>query len=102
MKNEETMYKKILRCLTKDIFKFLHGLSPPLMDNTFEVRVNIYILRNFQSLYSTWKKTVRLGATTVTYRGPQIWKLIPDDIKNVSSHVKRQEISKTVHVGFVN
>ena len=43
------------------------------------------------NIYYTCETIVRLGTETVTYRGPQIWNLIPDDIKNVSSHVKRQE-----------
>ena len=60
------------------------------MNDILEVRGNIYNCRNFQSLYSTRKTTVRFGTGTVTYRGRQIWDLIPDNIKNVLSE-KLQE-----------
>ena len=39
----------------------------------------------FLSLYSACQKTVTFGAKAATHRGPQIWNLIPDEIKNVSS-----------------
>ena len=37
---EKTMHKKSLECLAKEIYKFLHGISPPIMNNLLEVRVN--------------------------------------------------------------
>ena len=40
MTNEKTIYIKNLECLAKEIFKFLHGLSPPIMNDIFEVRCN--------------------------------------------------------------
>ena len=72
-------------CLAKESYKFMHGLSLPIMNDIFKVRDNIYNRRNFQSFYSTRKKTVRFGTETVTSRGRWIWNLIPDNIKNVSS-----------------
>ena len=62
------------------IYKFLRGLSPPTMIDIFKVGGNICNLRNFESLYSTCKKTMRFGTETITYRGSQIWNLIPDSV----------------------
>ena len=59
--------------------------------NLHQGTFNICSHRNFQSLYSTCETIVRFGTETATFRGPQIWNLIPHDIKNVSSHVKLQE-----------
>ena len=65
------------------------------MNVIFEIRVNIYNLRNFRSLCPTCKTTVKFGTERVTYRGPQIWNLIPDDIKYVSSPENfKREIKK--------
>ena len=36
-------------------------------------------------MYSTNKTTVKYGPETVTYRGPQIWNLVPKKSKNASS-----------------
>ena len=59
--NKKTIYKKNLECLEKEFYKFLSVLPPPIMYHIFEVRDNINNIRNFQSLYSTYKKTVNCG-----------------------------------------
>ena len=38
------LYTKKLECLAKEIYKFLHGLSLPIMNDIFEARGNIYNL----------------------------------------------------------
>ena len=59
IKNEKTMHQKTLERLAKEKYKFLYGLSPPIMNDIFQVRVNICYLKIVQSLYSTSKKSVR-------------------------------------------
>ena len=84
----------------------LNGLSPPIMNDAFMIRNNNYNLRNFQCLYSTNKRTVKYGTETVTYRGPKIWKLVPEKTKSVSSFdtLKRKLENgrvKSVHIEYV-
>ena len=55
------------------------------MHDAFMIRNNKYNLGNFQCLYSANKRTAKYGTEIVTYRGPQIWNLIPEKTKNVSS-----------------
>ena len=65
------------------------------MNGAFMIRNNKYNLRNFQCLYSTNKRTVKYGTETVTYRGPQIWNLVPEKTKNASSFdIFKKEIRK--------
>ena len=61
MTKEKTIHQKKLKFLGKEICKFLHGLSPPIIDDILKVRGNIYNLRNFKSLCSTSEKTVKFG-----------------------------------------
>ena len=77
--------QKNLENLTNKIYKFLHGLSSPVINDIFKKRGNINNLRNFQSLYTTCIKNARSWTETVTHRGPQIQNLISDKIKNVYS-----------------
>ena len=65
MTNEKTIHKEA-RLTSKGNHKFLHGLSPPIMNNIFKVIVSINNLKNFQLLYSTCMKTVRFETETVT------------------------------------
>ena len=85
MINEKTKHQKNLENLTNKIYKFLHGLSSPVINDIFKKRGNINNLRNFQSLYTTCIKNARSWTETVTHRGPQIQDLISDKIKNVYS-----------------
>ena len=59
MTKEKTIHQNKLESLAKEIYKFLHGLSPPIMHDTFMIRNSKYNLRNFQCLYSTNKKTAK-------------------------------------------
>ena len=42
---------------------------------------NIYNLRKFQELSVSTKSTVKFGTETISYRGPQLRSLNPDNIK---------------------
>ena len=85
MAKEKTIHQKNLESLAKEICKFLNGLSPPIINDAFLIRNNEHNLRNFQCLYSTNKRTVKYGTETVTYRGPQIWNLVPEKTINAFS-----------------
>ena len=52
------------------------------MNDIFFSRQNIYNLRKFQELSTSTKNTVNFGTETISYRGPQLWNLIPDNIKS--------------------
>ena len=65
-----------------EIYKFQNGLSPQIMNDIFFSRQNIYSLRKFQELSTSTKNMVNFGTETISYRGPQLWNLIPDNIKS--------------------
>ena len=76
------MHQKTLEFLVTEIYKFENGLPPPIMNDIFFSRQNIYNLRKFQELSTSTRNTVDFGTETITYRGPQLWDLIPDNIKS--------------------
>ena len=80
--NLKTIHQKNLEFLAIEIYKFQNGLSPPIMNDIFFSRQNIYNLRKFQELSTSSKNTVNFGTETISYRGPQLWNLIPDNIKS--------------------
>ena len=61
----------------KEIYKFENDLSPPLIDDKFQVSKINYDLRNFQKIPNTKKNSVKMGLQTISYRAPQLWDLIP-------------------------
>ena len=80
--NLKTIHQKNLEFLAIEIYKFQNGLSPPIMNDIFFSRQNIYNLRKFQELYTSTKNTVNFGTKNISYRGPHVWNLIPDNIKS--------------------
>ena len=80
--NLKTIHQENLEFLAIDIYKFQNGLSPPNMNYIFFSRQNICNLRKFQELSTSTKNTVNFGTETISYRGPQLWNLIPDNIKS--------------------
>ena len=55
------------------------------MGNLFVTGGNNYSLRNFQDLESSLRRTVKFGTETISYRGPQIWNLIPKRLKTLET-----------------
>ena len=68
-----------------EIFKIKNELAPPIMDSMFERRNEPYNLRNFQEFLTEEKRTVHYGLETLSYRSPQLWPLLPENIKEVDS-----------------
>ena len=40
---------------------------------------------NFRQLASSTKNTTKMGLETISYRGPQLWNLVPREIKESPS-----------------
>ena len=51
------------------------------MGDLFVSGENNYNVRNFQELKTSLRRTVKSGTETISYRGPQIWNLIPERIR---------------------
>ena len=93
--NQKSIHQKNLESLAIEIYKFQAGLIPPIMNDLFITRENNYNLRNFQELESSLRRTVKFGTETISYRGPQIWNLIPERLRALETLNKfKKEIKK--------
>ena len=84
-KKEHTIHQQNINVLMKEIYKFENNLSPPLIDDMFQVRKINYNLRHFQKSANTKKTSVKMGLETITYRAPQLWNLVLTEIKDAPS-----------------
>ena len=55
------------------------------MNDIFQKQENYYSLRDLRSLVSKRKYTTSYGINTISFRGPQIWQDLPQEIKNSDS-----------------
>ena len=84
-KKESTIHQQNIQELMKEIHKFLNNLSPPIINHMFQFGEDSYNLMNFQQLPSSTKKTAKMGLETISYRGTQLWILVPPEFKKSAS-----------------
>ena len=87
------------------------------MSDLFVTRENNYNLKHFQEFKYSLKQTVKFGTETIFYRGPQIWNMIQDRLRELETLNKfKKEIKKwkcdacpcrmrktyIQHIGFIN
>ena len=84
--------KKNLSQFIKEISKhlllryiLLNGLSPGIMQDIFEIKINYYNTRNAPAFSSRNIKTARYGLQTISYKTPKIWDLVPKEMKQVTT-----------------
>ena len=80
--NESTIHIKSIKVLMTEINKFLNDLSTPIMNDIFQKQENYQSLTNPRSLVSKRKFTTTYGIDIISFRGPQIWQDLPQDIKD--------------------
>ena len=83
--NLKTIHHKKLEFPAIEIYKFQNGSSPPIMNDIFFSRQNICNLRKFQEVSTSTKNTVNFGMETISYRDPQLWNLIADNLNSEPS-----------------
>ena len=76
-----TIHHRNLQILVTEIYKFINGYSPKIMENIFELKQHDYSLREKIVFVSKNIKTVHFGQQSISYLAPRIWKLVPEGIK---------------------
>ena len=80
-----SIHHRNLQKLATEMYKVKNNLSPTLMKSVFPEREIPYNLRNLNSFQSTNVSTVFNGTETIAFRGPKVWGMVPEDIKNSAS-----------------
>ena len=79
-------HHKNIEALLIQVFKMKNGLASPIMESILNKRFNAYNLRNFQEFATERKRTVWYCLKTLIYRYPQLWSLLPESLKEMSSY----------------
>ena len=81
-----SIHDRKIQTLAIEIFKFLNGLSPQIMNEVFQVKSPTpYHLRDKNELYSRDPKTVAHGTESVSFMAPETWSVVPQELKNCQS-----------------
>ena len=88
-----SIYHNNLQILATEIYKALNHLYSPVMSDLFKIKETKYNLRNRSILVSTNTKTTSYGINSITHLRPNIWELVPEEIKdNKSLNIFKQKI----------
>ena len=69
-----TIHQRNAQSLAIEIYEYLHGLSPAILNEVFKVNKTIpYDLRMRNELYARNPKTVRYGTETISFLSPKMW-----------------------------
>ena len=92
---QKSIYQKNFESLAIEFYKFQADLTLAVMSDLFVTRENNYNLGNFHELESSHKQTVKFGTETISYRGPQMWYLIPERLRAFETLNKfKKEVKK--------
>ena len=80
-----SIHNRNLQFLATEMYKVKHNLSPSIMAELFEQRNENYNLRNYNPFTIPAVRTVHHGSESISFLGPKIWNILPDDIKNAKS-----------------
>ena len=67
------------------IFSLPYCLFPDIMSDIFKLRENTYSLRNFHIFESQNPRTKKFGLDSIAYGTSQLWKNVPEEIRNSTS-----------------
>ena len=83
-----------LQFLATEVYKVVNGTSLDIMNEVFQLKETT--LYNSKFPFKTRNiKTERYGRETLSFLGPKIWALVPDDIKTSKSLVEFKQLIKT-------
>ena len=83
--NKKPVPRKCIELLMIQVYKYQNGLSPDILSGIFKLRENTYNLRNFHICESQNIRTKKFGLDSIAYTAIQLWKNVPEDIRNSTS-----------------
>jgi len=81
-----SIHNRNLQILATEMYKIRHNLSSSLISDLFEQRPEQhYNLRNNTQFTLPAIRTVYHGSESISFLGPKIWNMLPDNLQNASS-----------------
>ena len=83
--NSFTIHERNVQKLAIEMYKVQNNLSPRFMKSIFCALNSHYDLRSEVTFKTENIRTVRYGSETISFRGPIIWRKVPNEIKTSNS-----------------
>ena len=80
-----SIHKKNQQILATEIFKTKIGLNPVIMEDVFRLKNLTYNFRSAETLNRSNENSVKYGTETISFLGTKVWKILPNDYKDLRS-----------------
>ena len=77
-----SIHQRCINSLLTEVYKYIHGLSPEIMNEVFSTRANIYNTRQFNVFETHIPTSNRYGLNSIPYKANQLWNLLPENLKS--------------------
>ena len=68
-----------------EVYKYLNGHSPDIMNDIFKLRKNTYNLQNLHIFQTENPGSLKYRLDAIPYRSSQLWQQIPTDDREAAS-----------------
>ena len=90
-----TLLIQRLRLIALTVFKSLHGLNPPCLNDLFTPKSVPYEMRDSSLLEQSRCRTTQFGLRSISYIGAKLWNDLPKDFKETSDFTDFKRILHT-------
>ena len=80
-----SLYVMRIKRMAIEVYKTLHGLNPPFMQELFQNKMTSYNLRNPSNLVQPRVRTTGNSLESFSYAGTKIWNSLPYEFKLISN-----------------
>ena len=83
--NSVTIHQKNIQALAIMMYKVVNNIAPTIVSELFSYSNVNYNLRSGSQFHQPSANTVWNGQETISYLGPKIWNMVPEEMKQKSS-----------------
>ena len=83
--NSVSIHHRNLQVLVTELYKVKSNMAPDILNEIFQNRTSSYTLRTNSSFAVRPVHSVYHGTESLSFLGPKIWKLVPEDVKQSES-----------------
>ena len=80
-----TFHQRCRNSLMIEVYKYLNGYSPDIMNDIFKLRENMYNLWNFHIFQTDNPRSFKYKLDAISYRACQLWQQVPIDNRQAAS-----------------
>ena len=80
-----SIHQRCINALLTEVYNYIHGLSPEIINDVFSTRANIDNTRQFNVFETHIPSSNRYGLNSIPYKANQLWNLLPENLKSSPS-----------------